>query len=124
MIYNILSNLVILVHLLFILFVCLGALLALRWPKVIWIHIPCAIWGMVVEYLNIVCPLTPLENQFRKLGDTATYNSDFITRYVTSLIYPEALSRNLQYALGTIVLTLNIIFYSIILYKRYKMRTK
>ncbi len=68
MVCNFLSNLVVITHLLFIVFVTLGALLVLKWPKIAWIHIPFALWGVLVEYLDIVCPLTPLENYFRRMG--------------------------------------------------------
>lgn len=120
MIYNFLSNLVVIVHLLFIVFVCLGALLVLKWPKVIWVHIPFALWGVVVEYMNIVCPLTPLENYFRRLGGNMTYESDFVARYIIPVIYPVELTRNLQFVLGSIVLMLNIIIYGFIIYKTVK----
>jgi len=122
MIYNILSNLVVLMHLLFIVFVCLGALLVLKWPKVAWIHIPFALWGVIVEYMNIVCPLTPLENHFRRMAGRGIYETDFIDRYIIPLIYPVALTRNLQFILGSVVLILNLSIYGYIVYKRMKTR--
>jgi len=123
MIYNILSNLVVIVHLLFILFVCLGALLVLKWPKLVWIHIPAALWGVVVEYLNMYCPLTPLENYFRHLGGTETYKTDFIDQYIIPLIYPEVLTRNLQIILGSIVLVLNFVIYGFIIYQKLRQKS-
>jgi len=124
MLYNILSNIVVVVHLLFIIFVCLGALLILKWPKAAWVHIPFAIWGVLVEYLNILCPLTPLENYFRQLGGYKIYEADFINQYIIPLIYPEALTRNLQFVLGSIVIILNFSIYGIILYKSLKQKHK
>jgi hypothetical protein len=115
--YTLLSNLIVIVHLLFIIFVCLGALLALKWRKIVWIHIPLAIWGIVVEYLDIVCPLTPLENYFRQLGGSGTYNTDFIDRYILPIMYPAALNRNTQFLLGTFVIVINLVLYSIIIYR-------
>ena len=123
MIYNILSNLVVIVHLLFIVLVCLGALLVLKWPKFVWIHIPFALWGVVVEYLNILCPLTPLENYLRNLGGTETYEADFIDQYIIPLIYPEVLTRNLQFILGSIVLVLNFGIYGYIIYRKLKQKS-
>ncbi len=39
------GDMVVLVHLLFILFVILGGLLVLRWPRLAYLHIPAALWG-------------------------------------------------------------------------------
>jgi hypothetical protein len=124
MVYNFLSNLVVFLHLLFILFVCLGAFLVIKWPRIVWIHIPFALWGIVVEYFNMLCPLTPLENYFRKMSGGNTYETDFIERYFVPLIYPETLTRNLQFVLGSIVIVLNFAIYGFILYKRIKKRSK
>ncbi|MBN2521871.1 MAG: DUF2784 domain-containing protein [Bacteroidales bacterium] len=124
MVYNFLSNLVVFLHLLFILFVCLGAFLVIKWPRIVWIHIPFALWGIVVEYFNMLCPLTPLENYFRKMSGGNTYETDFIERYIVPLIYPETLTRNLQFVLGSIVIVLNFAIYGFILYKRIKKRSK
>jgi len=99
MVYSILSQLIVLLHLAFILFVIFGALPVLRWPKIAWVHVPFVLWGMVVEYFNIICPLTPWENHFRRLAGSTVYESGFIEHYIIPLMYPEALSRNLQYVL-------------------------
>lgn len=56
-----LADTVVLAHVAFVLFVVLGGLLALRWPRVAWVHIPAAMWGVVVEWADWMCPLTPLE---------------------------------------------------------------
>ena len=118
MLYNLLSGLVVIIHLLFIMFVTLGVLLVLKWPKLVWFHIPMVIWGILVEYFNIICPLTPLENYFKRMAGGNTYETDFIEQYIIPVIYPEVLTRNLQFILGTIVLVINLGVYGYILYRR------
>ena len=120
MVYSILSQLIVLLHFAFILFVIFGAFLVLRWHKIAWIHIPFALWGMGVEYFNIICPLTPWENHFRQLAGSTVYESGFIEHYIIPLMYPEVLSRNLQFILGSIVLIINGLIYGIVICRALK----
>ena len=62
MIYRLLADGLLLLHLAFILFVVLGGFLAWRHPRLAWLHLPCAAWGACVEFAGWDCPLTPLEN--------------------------------------------------------------
>ena len=122
MLNKLLADLTVLMHLAFILFVILGGLFVLRWKKVMWVHIPIAIWGVASEYFNIICPLTPLENYFRDLAGNATYKTGFIEQYIIPAIYPEGLSRNLQFILGTVVILFNIVIYLLVCIKAIKHR--
>lgn len=112
--YSALADAVLVLHFAFILFVALGGLLVLRWRRVAWIHIPCAIWGVAIEFGGWICPLTPLENWLRQLAGEATYQGDFIARYLTPVIYPEGLSREMQVALGLAALVVNLVIYAFV----------
>jgi hypothetical protein len=103
-----LADLVVGIHAAFVLFVVAGGLLALRWPKVLWVHAPAAIWGITVEYAGFFCPLTPLEVELRQRAGAAGYRGGFIEHYIESLLYPSGLTRELQFALGTCVLLVNV----------------
>lgn len=105
------ADLIVLVHAGFVVFVLLGGLLALRWPKVLWFHAPAAIWGVVVEYAGFICPLTPLEIALRERAGEAGYRGGFIEHYVEGLLYPTGLTRELQIALGTVALLVNVVIY-------------
>ena len=100
-------------HLAFILFVVLGGLLVFRWQKMALIHIPAFIWGALIEFAGWICPLTLLEMKLRSLGGMATYQGGFIEKYLLSIIYPKALTHNIQILLGLFVLALNATLYSI-----------
>lgn len=112
MIFSLLADVVLLLHLAFILFVVLGAFLARRFPRLVWLHLPAAAWGALVELAGWVCPLTPLENHLRRLGGEAGYEGGFIGRYLLPVVYPEALSRQLQVALGLGVIVINVVAYA------------
>ena len=111
MLYRLLADATLVVHLFFVLFVALGGFLVLRWRKVAWVHLPAAIWGGLIELGGWICPLTPLENLLRRLGGEAGYSGGFIDHYIISLIYPEGLTRSMQLALGAAVLVVNIAIY-------------
>ena len=111
MLYLVLADAIVLVHFGFVLFVVLGGLAVLRWPKLAWAHVPAAIWGVLIEFFGWVCPLTPLENSWRELGGQAGYSGGFVQHYIVSLIYPELLTRGTQIILGMVVLALNGIVY-------------
>jgi len=117
LIYRALADLVLVVHLTFVLFVVLGGLLVLRWPRAAWLHIPAAIWGVLIEYTGWICPLTPLENSFRARGGEMGYSGGFIEHYIQPLLYPAGLTRGTQIALGSFVLLLNLGAYGILLTK-------
>ncbi len=118
--FRILADCVLFVHAGFVVFVVLGGLLVLRRPKVAWLHLPCAAWGVLIEYAGRVCPLTPLENALRVRGGGAGagYSGDFIAHYVTTLLYPAGLTRGLQVALGSFALLLNVAVYGWVLARR------
>jgi hypothetical protein len=116
-IYGNLATLVVLAHFAFILFVMFGGLLALRWRWVPWAHIPCFVWGAGIEVVGGICPLTPLENHFRRLAGESTYGEGFITHYLGPLIYPAGLTRGTQFVLLGILLAVNLLGYSLVIRK-------
>ena len=112
MLYRVLADLVVVLHFGFVLFVVLGGLLALRWRRAAWIHLPAAVWGIGIEFVQGICPLTPLENHFRRLGGEAGYSGGFVEHYLLPVLYPAGLNRNVQWGLGIFVLLLNATVYA------------
>lgn len=107
----VLADLVVLLHLAFILFVMLGGLLVLRRRRLMWLHLPVVAWGAAIEFVGWVCPLTPLENRLRAAAGEAGYSGGFVEHYLIPLIYPEGLTRELQWLLGALVLLVNAAVY-------------
>lgn len=109
-----LADLVLVLHLTFILFVVLGGFVALRWPRVAWVHIPVALYGAIIEFLGFICPLTPLEIWLRRRGGEAGYEGGFIEHYITAALYPTGLTREVQVVLGLAVLVINAAVYTVL----------
>ena len=118
MVFRILADLTVVLHAGFVVFVVLGGVLVVRWPRVAWVHLPAVAWGAWIEFAGWICPLTPLENWLRVQGAEAAYTSSFIEHYLIPLVYPASLSRPLQYALGALVLIINGIVYAVVLGRR------
>ena len=112
MIYRILADATLGVHMLYIVFVVLGGLFVVRWGWVAWLHVPAALWGAMVELFGFWCPLTPLENYFRDKAGIGAYERGFIERYLLPLIYPGELTRAMQLVLGVGVVVLNVSVYA------------
>lgn len=107
------ADLVLVLHAAFVLFVVLGGVAALRWPRVAWLHLPAALWGVLIECCGWVCPLTPLENWLRRVAGQAGYEGGFIEHYVVRWLYPPGLDRRYQVLLGLAVLLVNGVVYAV-----------
>jgi hypothetical protein len=116
--YRLLADLVVVVHLLFVVFVVAGGLLVLRRPRLAWLHVPAAVWGALIEFAGWICPLTPLENRLRRLGGEAGYEGGFVGEYLLAILYPSGLTRTHQIVLGALVLVLNLAVYGYALWRR------
>ena len=115
MIYGLLADLVVVAHLAFILFVVAGGLLAFRWRRALWVHLPAAVWGVLIEVTGWICPLTPLENRLRLKAGEVGYEGSFVEHHLLPIVYPEELTRNGQLALGGLVLAVNALVYTLVL---------
>jgi hypothetical protein len=118
MLFEILANAVVFVHALFVAFVVLGGILAIRWRRLVWLHVPAAIWGALIELTGWVCPLTPLEISLRARAGEAGYSGGFIQHYLFRALYPNGLTRGAQLALGTLVIVVNVAAYAVLIRRR------
>ena len=120
MFYELVADGIVMLHMLFILFVVSGGFLALRWLKIVYLHIPAVVWGVYIEFSGAICPLTPLENWFRLKSGQIAYEGDFIERYIIPIIYPANLTRELQVTLGVCALLVNLLAYGLLISQRRK----
>ena len=112
--YGFLADLVLVGHLAFVAFAALGGLLALRWAKAAWVHLPAVAWGAFIEVSGGVCPLTPLENRLREAAGGAGYEGGFVEHYLVPLLYPDALSRDTQFVLAALLVAGNVAIYALV----------
>ncbi|MDH3283808.1 MAG: DUF2784 domain-containing protein [Acidobacteriota bacterium] len=117
MIYRLLADLVVLVHLGFVALVLLGGILVLRRPRFALIHLPAAVWGAFIELAGWVCPLTPLEVRLRRLGGAAGYETSFVEQYLLPILYPAQLTRGMQIWLGSLVILVNVVIYGFVVWR-------
>src|SRR5215207_2277835 len=111
---RILGNLVLVFHFAFALFSALGGFLVLWKRWLAWFQIPAVLWSSFVNLFSHVCPLTPLENRFRRLAGQTGYEGGFIEHYITPLIYPGGMPRRMELIAGYSVLIGNAFIYALV----------
>jgi len=120
MVYKLLADLLLLVHLAFIIFVIFGGFLAIKNVKWAWLHVPKAVWGGLDEFAGWICPLTHLENWLQIKGGRSGYHGDFIANYIIPIVYPANLTRQIQLVLAAVVIIFNVLVYGYVLFLRRK----
>ena len=78
-----LANAVALLHAATVLFLLSGSLLALRWPRVLWLHVPLSLVILGLYLTGSDCPLTTLELELRARAGEPGWSGGFIGHYVT-----------------------------------------
>ncbi len=114
-----LADLLVLLHLAYILFVVFGAVLVRYRHWMIWLHLPAAAWGAFISATGRICPLTPWENHFRQLAGQGGYTGGFIEHYLIPVIYPAGLTLDLQRAEAVFVVVVNLGLYTWVLRGRH-----
>jgi hypothetical protein len=110
--WRLLADGVVLLHLAVVGFIVFGGLLAWRWPRAAFVHLPFAAWGVAIELGQWICPLTPLENRLRRLAGEGAYEGGFVARYVLPVLYPEGLDAHAGLVLAALVLVVNVAVYA------------
>lgn len=108
-----LADVLVVLHLLFVVFVMAGGFLLVRWPKLAWLHLPAAGWAAYIEFSGGICPLTPMENHLRALGGGGTYSGGFVEHYLLPVLYPAHLTLTVQQTLGGVVVGVNLVAYAL-----------
>lgn len=116
--YSLLVDTVVSLHAAFVLFVVLGGVAVLRWPRLAWLHIPAALWGIIIEFGGCICPLTDLENLLRNMAGGSGYGVSFIEHYLEPILYPLGLTRRTQVLFGLAALCINLAVYARLWYRR------
>jgi len=83
------ADAVVVLHLLWIVFLILGALPGGRWVWVKWTHLTSLAFSIALQVFGWICPLTYLEVWLRKLGGAQPYEGTFIRHYIEQIVYAE-----------------------------------
>jgi len=113
------ADLLVVCHFGFIIFVLIGGVLILKWRRVVFLHLPAVVWAALIEFQGWICPLTPLEQAFRMTAGEAGYTGGFIEHYLLPVIYPDALTHEIQSVLGAVVVAINLAVYGWLLLRLY-----
>jgi hypothetical protein len=103
-IFRVLADSVVVVHFAFVVFLVVGGVLAFRWPRILWVHVPSVAWGAIIVTFSITCPLTPLERNLRVRAGRDRYDESFIERYVEGILYPGDMLRHAQAVAAAVVI--------------------
>jgi hypothetical protein len=110
-IFRLLADVLVVVHLAYIVFVIGGAFLVRYHSRFVWAHLAAVAWGAYVALAHRVCPLTPLEVSLRVRAGQGGYAGGFVEHYLIPVIYPKALTPGIQIAEGVFVLLVNLALY-------------
>lgn len=117
MILSILADITVLIHLLWILFLILGAVAGVKYRAAKIIHLSGLAFAFVIIMFGWYCPLTYLEVWLRQQHDPAlSYTGSFIAHYIEKLVYLEMSHSALM------VLTILLVGFNIWIYGRKKNR--
>ncbi|MDQ4123945.1 MAG: DUF2784 domain-containing protein [Acidobacteriota bacterium] len=114
MIYRVLLEILIAAHFAFILFIVFGALFALVRRWMIFLHLPTLVYGLLIELLNINCPIEPLESWLRDLSFESGFAEGFLEPYLIGLIYPPGWNQSYGNLMAALLLSFNFIVYSLV----------
>lgn len=114
MTWRVLARTVAAVHVAYVVFVVLGSLLVLAWPKLIWVHLLAVVWSGLTLIFDLGCPLTPWEKRFWRRGGIEPYEEGFLQHHVLRMRFDPAHSRRNHIMLGAAAIALNAIIYGLV----------
>jgi hypothetical protein len=117
MLWRILANALVVLHLAFVAFAVFGAYLAWRWRRLLVLHVPALCWAVWIELSGRICPLTPWENELREHAGEAGYQGGFVEHYIVPVIYPSGLTRHTQWILASVLIAVNVAAYAVLMRK-------
>ena len=118
MIWRLFARSVAAVHISYVVFVVLGALLVLIWPQLMWVHIAAVIWSGLTLGFDLGCPLTPWEKRFWRNGGVEPYEEGFLQHHILRMRFDPSKSRRNHMLLGGAAVFLNVVIYAVVLTRR------
>lgn len=85
--WSLVADLVVLLHLLWIVFLIFGAIPGARWAWVKWMHLAALAFSVLLQVFGWICPITHLEVWLRRTGGAQPYEGSFIGHYLERIVY-------------------------------------
>ena len=114
MTWRVLARTVATLHVAYVVFVVLGSLVVLPWPKLIWVHLLAVVWSGLTLVFDLGCPLTPWEKRFWRKGGVEPYDEGFLQHHVLRMRFDPAHARRNHIVLGLGAVLLNAIIYYLV----------
>ena len=108
--YLVWSEIVLGMHLLFILWVAFGAFVTWNRPWLRWVHIVSLVYSILIEVGPWPCPLTILEQALEGRAGMNPYRGPFVLHYLDATVYPN-IPQSLLVACGVAVCVFNLVLY-------------
>jgi hypothetical protein len=108
------AHLVAVVHGLAVVLMLTGALVALRHPRLLWVHAPVAAAILAVSLARAPCPLTDLELALRERAGREPYTGGFLGHYALAPIGLDVSSPAVQAGIYTVALVPNVLGYGLL----------
>ena len=100
-------------HVALIAFMLTGSLLALRWPRLLWVHAPVALAVLAVNVTGQPCPLTVWELDLLAAAGAPGYPDGFIDHYFLAPFGADVHTTAAQAGIYTVALIPNLIGYGL-----------
>ncbi|WP_448624052.1 DUF2784 domain-containing protein [Geodermatophilus sp. URMC 64] len=97
-----------------VLFMLCGALLALRWRGLAYVHAPVALAILAVNLAGAACPLTTLELALRTDAGASDYSGGFLGHYLFAPLGLDVHDPVVQVGMYTVALGLNVVGYGLL----------
>jgi hypothetical protein len=117
-----LADAVAVVHGAAVLFMLTGSLIALRWPRALWLHVPVSLAILGLYLTGSDCPLTSLELALRERAGEAGYRGGFIGHYVTEALGFPIHATSTQVGIYVVAFLPNVVGYGLLAARAYRRR--
>jgi hypothetical protein len=95
-------------------FMLVGSLLALRWPRLLWLHVPVSLAILALYLTGSDCPLTTWELALREAAGEPGYTGGFIGHYITEPLGFPIEATSTQVGIYVVAFLPNVIGYGLL----------
>src|SRR6476620_10450411 len=115
MIYRMLADAVIVLHVVFVMFAVAGGFAFAFWKRAPLFHLPIVVWGLAIAFSGLTCPLTPWENWLWSQAGARGYEGGFVAHYLGPVVHPVRAGVGLGPAAGISLVAINVVVYCFVI---------